>query len=117
VIMGVCCIIAALVARPFVAFFYGQPFIGAANAILWLLPGVFLLSVNTIFMNFFAARGQPIIVIFSPFTALVVNVLLNLYFIPHFGISGAAMVSSISYAIMFAFSTIYIKVNTSIKGK
>jgi O-antigen/teichoic acid export membrane protein len=115
IIMAAICIVVALIARPFIAFFYGQDFASAADALLWLLPGVFVFSVNTIFMNFFAARGLPLIVVFSPLVALIANVLLNLYFIPHFGIEGAAMVSSISYLIMLVFSLIYLRVREDVR--
>lgn len=109
------CVIAALFARPFITFFYGEPFAGAAGALLWLLPGTFVLSVNTIFMNFFAARGMPVIAVISPLIALITNILLNIYFIPHFGINGASMTSSIAYFIMLIASLIYLKVSSSVR--
>jgi O-antigen/teichoic acid export membrane protein len=115
VMMGAICVFVALIARPFIVFFYGQAFAGASDALLWLLPGIFVFSVNTIFMNFFAARGLPVIVVFSPLIALAANVLLNLYFIPQFGIKGAAMVSSFSYLIMFVFSVIYLRVSANVR--
>ncbi len=115
IIMCIFCILAALIIRPFIYFFYGPVFIGAADALLWLLPGIFALSVNMIFMNFMAARGMPLIVVISPFVALLVNVILNLYFIPHFGINGAAMTSSIAYSIMLMISLLYLSRNRNIK--
>jgi Na+-driven multidrug efflux pump len=57
----------------------------------------------------------PVIVVFSPLIALAANVLLNLYFIPQFGIKGAAMVSSFSYLIMFVFSVIYLRVSANVR--
>jgi O-antigen/teichoic acid export membrane protein len=115
--VGIICIVAALVARPFVTFFYGQEFAGAADPLLWLLPGIFVLGINTIFMNFFAGRGMPIVAVVCPFIALVMNVLLNLYFIPHYGIKGAAMTSSISYLIMLAISLIYLRTSVNVRSK
>ena len=88
---------------------------GAATALLWLLPGIFALGVNTIFMNFLAARGMPIIVVISPLAALVLNVLLNLYFIPRFGIDGAAMTSSIAYSAMLGVTLIYLGVSHNVR--
>lgn len=109
--MTVFCLIVSLLARPFVLFFYGELFVGAAVALLWLLPGVWALSINTIFMNFFAARGMPVVVVISPFIALVVNVSLNFYFIPRLGINGAAMTSSLAYFIMLIASLIYLRLS------
>lgn len=114
-IMVVICAVVALIARPFIIFFYGEPFIGSANALLWLLPGIFTLSINTILMNFFAARGMPIIAVISPFIALTVNILLNFYFIPYFGINGASMTSSIAYFIMLIVSLIYLRVSINVR--
>jgi O-antigen/teichoic acid export membrane protein len=115
VIMGVLCVLIGFIARPLITFFYGQAYVDAAGALLWLLPGIFVYSINTIFMNHFAARGMPIIVVLSPLIVLVAMVLLNLYFIPHFGINGAAMVASISYFLMFTFSVIYLRVNANVR--
>jgi O-antigen/teichoic acid export membrane protein len=114
-IMAAICILVGLIARPFITFFYGQVFAGAGIALLWLLPGIFTLSVNTIFMNFLAARGMPLIVVISPFIALAANVLLNLTFIPRFGINGAAMTSSIAYMMMLAVSLIYLGARSNVR--
>jgi O-antigen/teichoic acid export membrane protein len=115
IMMGAACIFVAIIARPFITLFYGQAFAPAANALLWLLPGVFVLSVNTIFNNFFAARGFPAIIVASPFIALVANILLNLHFLPHYGINGGAISSSISYTTMFIFSIIYLRTNADVR--
>ncbi len=115
VIMAVICILLVFLIRPFINIFYGQEFIAAADALLWLLPGIFLYSINTIFMNHFAAKGLPAKIILSPLIALIATIGLNLYFIPRFGISGAAMVTSISNALMFIFSVIYLRTNQTMK--
>jgi O-antigen/teichoic acid export membrane protein len=113
-LMFVICFIAALLARPFIVFLYGDAFSGAVGALYWLLPGVFFLSINTIYMNFFAGKGMPLIVIISPFIALVLNIILNIYLIPILGINGAALVSSIAYLTMLTASIVYVRVKPDV---
>lgn len=109
-VMLVACLAAALLAGPFVAFFYGGAFEEAVAALWWLLPGIFGLSVNTIFMNYFAGRGMPPVMVISPLLALILNISLNLYFIPVYGIKGAAFTSSVAYFVALIMSLSYLKV-------
>ncbi len=109
-VMLVACLAAALLAGPFVTFFYGGAFEEAVAALWWLLPGVFGLSVNTIFMNYFAGRGMPPVMVISPLLALILNISLNLYFIPVYGIKGAAFTSSVAYFVVLIMSLVYLRV-------
>lgn len=97
-----------LAAEPLIALAYGQPFAPASTAVLWLLPGILAMSVNTILMNCFAAQGMPPVTVYSPGLALIANIWLNLWLIPLWGIRGAAISSSISYAMMVLISAGYI---------
>jgi O-antigen/teichoic acid export membrane protein len=113
-IMFIICSMAALLARPFIVLLYGDAFAGAVGALWWLLPGIYLLSINTIYMNFFAGKGMPIIVVISPLLALAANFILNIYFIPVLGINGASLTSSIAYMIMLIASIFYLRINDEI---
>lgn len=113
-IMFFVCSIAALMAKPLIIFFYGNVFSEAVEALWWRLPGILMSSINTIFMNFFAGKGMPIIVVISPFLALVVNLILNIYLIPILGINGASLTSSIAYLLMLIVSIFYLKVNADV---
>jgi len=95
--------------EPVVRMLFGSEFLHSVQAFLWLLPGVIFLSINTIFMNYFASMGMPSIAIFSPICAFFLNVILNIYLIPNYGIEGAAISSSIAYAFMLVLSLVYIK--------
>ncbi|MGI9301731.1 MAG: flippase [Gammaproteobacteria bacterium] len=107
--MAVLGVIAALVAEPLVRMLFGGEFSPAVPAFMWLIPGVVLLSINMILMNYFAAIGMPAITVYSPLLATVVNVGLNIELIPHWGISGAAMASTLAYGLMLFASIIYLK--------
>ncbi len=107
VIMAAVCFAAAILIKPIVLIFFGEPFAGAIEAFWWLLSGIWALSINTLYMNYFAGRGMPIIVVISPAIALAVNISLNFYFIPHYGIIGASITSSLSYTLFLLCSIFY----------
>ena len=50
--------------------------------------------------NDIAARGKPEMIAIQSALALVLNIILNLIFIPRFNFVGAALASSISYSVM-----------------
>ena len=60
-------------------------------------------------MNFLASCGMPLVVVYSPFLALLVNVSANLWLVPRMGFVGAAISSSLAYALMLLMSVLYIR--------
>lgn len=102
-------VLAAIVARPVTTLLFGPSFAAAVPAFLWLLPGVYFLGVNTIFMQYFAGTGMPIFAIASPAAAAILNVALNLYLLPRAGIIGAAIASTAAYALMLCASLVYVR--------
>lgn len=95
-------------AQSLVQVFFGERFLPAVPAILWLLPGIVPLAINTIYMNYFASNGMPLVIIVSPALAALLNVLMNLVLIPRYGIVGASVSSSIAYSLMLVCSLLYI---------
>jgi Na+-driven multidrug efflux pump len=63
-----------------------------------------------VFMNFLASCGMPLVAVYSPLVALVVNVALNLALIPRMGFAGAALASSVAYALMLLISVAYVRI-------
>ncbi|MDI6691687.1 MAG: oligosaccharide flippase family protein [Anaerosomatales bacterium] len=102
-------LVSAMLARPAVRILYGEAFIPAVPAFLWLLPGIVILGVNTILMNYFASEGMPLITIWSPALASVANIGLDVTLLPRIGIVGASLASSMAYAMMLAMSIVYIR--------
>lgn len=100
--------VALLLAHPAVRFLYGDEFLPAVPAFYWLTIGLWFLSVNTIFSNYFAAIGMPPVTIYSPAFASILNVGANLYFTRRWGITGTALASTIAYASMLLVSLVYI---------
>ena len=104
VVMVVTSLAAALLAKPLILMLFGKTFLPMLNAFLLLLPAIVLLSVNVVFMNFFAAIGMPLVTVYSPGIASFVNIGLNALLIPQYGIEGASISSIFAYGLMLIFS-------------
>ncbi|MCL4079346.1 oligosaccharide flippase family protein [Coriobacteriia bacterium Es71-Z0120] len=102
-------LLAGLLAAPAVRLLYGDAFLPAVPAFLWLLPGIVALGVNAILMNYFASEGMPAVAVWSPALASLVNIGLNLWLLPQMGIQGAGVASSLAYCSMLMFSLAYLR--------
>jgi O-antigen/teichoic acid export membrane protein len=107
-LMGVSCLTVWFIGPAFIQAAYGAEYRQSAAALRWLLPGIWVLGVNTIYMNYFAGTGMPLIVVISPAIALLVNLGLNIVLIPRMGVSGASFASTIAYFIMLICSGTYL---------
>lgn len=99
---------ASILAVPVVTLLFGKAYTPSVPAFIWLMPGIIMLSINTIFMNFFASTGMPLVTVYSPGIAALLNIFLNYKFIPMWGIIGASISSVIAYALMLLISLLYI---------
>jgi O-antigen/teichoic acid export membrane protein len=99
---------AVLLADWVVQLFFGEVFLPSVPAFKWLMPGIVMLSVNTVYMNYFASVGMPFIAILSPGVALIFNIALNFKLIPWLGIVGASIASTLSYGLMLVASITYV---------
>jgi Na+-driven multidrug efflux pump len=61
-----------------------------------------------VLMNYITGRGFPGLVIHTSVAAVVTNVVLNFLWILHYGITGAAWASKISYAVSFLGSLLFL---------
>lgn len=78
---------------------YGAAFAEAGTALRWILPGVVAYSVVAILSRYITGRGRPGAATAVMLVGLALNVGSNVVLIPAFGISGAAVSSSISYGV------------------
>jgi O-antigen/teichoic acid export membrane protein len=76
---------------------YGPAYYGAVHPTMILLAGVAFASVARVAAPYYLTSGKPGIHLMITFFTLLLNVGLNLWFIPLWGIAGAAWASSISY--------------------
>jgi O-antigen/teichoic acid export membrane protein len=94
-IMGGCVVGAACLASPWlVPAVYGGDFRGSVPAIFALAPGVLALSATQPILPYLLRLDRPWLVSGISLLALLVNVVLNLFLIPRWGIVGCACASS-----------------------
>jgi len=87
-----------------VTLLYGNPYIQAGNVLMihiWSGVFVFLSVAND---KWFYSLGKPGLLALKVSVGAIANVLINYYFIPLYGIYGAAMATLISYSISVVFS-------------
>jgi O-antigen/teichoic acid export membrane protein len=98
------CILALLlgtVGRYAIQHIYGNAFTEAVTPLLILLPGVVLLSQAIILYGDLNGRGKPEATLASTLLSLVTTVTLDCLLIPKYGITGAALASSVAYMMEF----------------
>ena len=88
---------------------YGAPFTDATMQLWLLLPGVYLVSIESVLAQYFSASGLPVAIPLFWLATLVVNVTLNIVLVPGFGARGAAIASTIAYAMIFALVVLYFR--------
>lgn len=86
-------------APPIVNLLYGPQFAPAAEGIRLLLPGIVALSGGKILANDLAGQGKPGYNTIIALLTLVVTVTLDLVLIPHYGLLGAAVTTSVAYTV------------------
>ena len=67
--------------------------------LVWLLPGMLFLGCGAVFNAKLMGEGYPSMTLWAPGIALAANVALNLLLIPKLGLRGAALSTSIAYAL------------------
>jgi O-antigen/teichoic acid export membrane protein len=77
---------------------FGDRFSPSLRPLLWLLPGTVLLAGSKIVTSYVFSQGRPLINSGITIGSLVVTLVADLALIPPFGVSGAAVASSIAYA-------------------
>lgn len=87
----------ALAGPLFIPFIYGVAFQDSVPAFLWLLPGIFSLSLSKIISANLSGAGKPQYATYTSGITLGVTIGLDVALIPYFGINGAAIASSIAY--------------------
>ena len=84
---------------------YGAEFKEASGLLLILLPGVYLVGLESVMVQHFNALGLPRIIPFYWIVTLIINVVLVFLWVPRMGAQGAAVASTLSYALIFSFVT------------
>jgi O-antigen/teichoic acid export membrane protein len=110
-VMFACC----LAAVPFsllLPVIYGAAFADATKLLLILLPGVYLMGLESILVQHFNALGLPRAIPIYWVVTLLLNLVLVFALVPRFGAQGAAIASSISYALIFVLVALHFHTST-----
>ncbi|HEV8186754.1 MAG TPA: polysaccharide biosynthesis C-terminal domain-containing protein [Pyrinomonadaceae bacterium] len=110
-IMFICC----LAAVPFsllLPFVYGAAFYDATGLLWILLPGVYLIGLESVLVQHFNALGLPRAIPLYWIVVLVLNLALVFALVPRFGAQGAAIASTISYAAIFGLVALHFHSST-----
>ncbi len=94
-------LIAALAAAPIISIAFGRSFLPAVTPFAWLMPGTYFLGIETVMVQLLNSEGFPSIIVVAWIADTIINVALNLWAIPRYGITGASVASSVCYFMMF----------------
>lgn len=94
-------VIAAFAAAPLISLAFGRSFLPAVAPFAWLMPGTYFLGIETVMVQLLNSEGFPPIIVVAWIVNTLINVALNFWAIPHYGITGASIVSSACYFLMF----------------
>src|SRR5215510_14067406 len=103
-IMFLCCLAAAPLSL-LLPLVYGPAFSDATKLLLILLPGVYLIGLESVLVQHFNAVGLPRIIPVYWVVTLVINLVLVFSLVPRLGAQGAALASTVSYALILGLVT------------
>jgi O-antigen/teichoic acid export membrane protein len=91
---------------------YGAGFNDVAVQLLILLPGVYLIGIESVLVQHFNATGLPVAIPVFWTGTLVTNIAWTFALVPMYGARGAAVASTASYAMIFAMVALYFNART-----
>jgi O-antigen/teichoic acid export membrane protein len=101
VVMSFIALASGVLAAPATRLAFGTAFLPAVPPFLILCVAIIFYGANTVVSIFFTSCGQPWFSVAVWPTAAAMNIGLNLFMIPHWGIVGAAISSLITYCVLF----------------
>jgi len=87
----------ALLGPYLITFLYSQAFAPAGAPLPWTSVGMVPMAIFVIITRDFTARSKQVVNTFSGVLALIINVVLNIFLIPTWGIVGAAFATAVAY--------------------
>ena len=91
---------------------YGVRFTDATVQLLILLPGLYLVSIEAVLVQHFMGTGVPIAIPVFWLITVAVSLGLNFALVPTLGARGAALTSTLSYALIFVLVAVYFCLKT-----
>ena len=97
-----CLIIVLCLPKQVFSYVFGAGFEGVKQVILLLSPGILAMAVSNVYGNYFSAIGKPKILILKSAIGVAVTVILSVWLIPTFQLTGACIVNASSYIVSSA---------------
>jgi O-antigen/teichoic acid export membrane protein len=91
---------------------YGRAFADATTLLLILLPGVYLVGLESVLVQHFNALGLPRRIPVYWLVTLLINLVLVFGLVPRLGARGAAIASTLSYALIFCLVAWHFRAST-----
>lgn len=88
-----------IIAGIFIVLMFGTEYSGSTLALRIMLLGIILGSMERILSNDISGRGKPEINMYTSILSVILNIGLNIIFIPLYGIEGAALATTITYTV------------------
>ncbi len=110
-LMLFCCMAAAPLSF-LLPVFYGPAFSDVSVQLLILLPGVYLIGLESVLVQHFNAAGLPRTIPVFWLVTLLINMVLVFALVPRFGARGAAVASTISYALISCLVAVHFRIST-----
>ena len=85
---------------------FGAEFEASLTPLLWLLPGTVALAGSKILTSYIFSQGRPLTNSLITAASLIVTLIADFALIPRFGVTGAAVASSLAYGVHFALSLV-----------
>lgn len=95
----VAAVIGFLLGPLLITIWYGEAYAPAGRPFLYLLPGLLMMSLFFMLTRNFTSQNRQEVNILASGVALLLNIGLNLIFIPRLGVLGAAVSTSLSYSL------------------
>ncbi len=92
-------VVVVVVSRPLIYILYGVEFSRSADVLSILMYSSIFVSMGTIFFLKFVIEGTIQIGMYGTLMSAVLNIILNLWLIPIYGASGAAIATLLSYSL------------------
>ena len=84
-------------------FVFGATFNKMQVPMLLLMPGIFCVSVLVILSSFFSGKGNVRVSVYAALLALIVVLVGDYFFVPVYGITAAALISTVGYAVNLSY--------------
>jgi O-antigen/teichoic acid export membrane protein len=92
---------------------FGTAFMGAVLVLQIYIWSNIPTSLNMLTNYYLVAENHKKMLLFSSLSGMIINIALNIFMIPKYGIAGAAYATIISYSIPFLFIFIILKINNN----